>query len=775
MTDLVRLNAALGDRYAVKWELGSDGPATVYLAEDLKQWRPVALKVMKPEVAHEMGAGRFLREIEIAALLHHPNILPIFDSGEADGLLYFVVPHVERDTLRDRLEREGALPVEEAVRIAGEVGDALGYAHGRGLVHMDVRPENILFEEERALVSDFGVARALSATGTRGMSGLSVGSLAYVSPEQAAGDTDVDTRSDVYSLGCVLYEMISGSPPFAGKGDRALLACKLTEAPPSLEGAGEDVPVTVRDVVRKALESDRGDRYPSPGELAEALRRALAGTRVTAATRRRRRARELRSTAIVAAALLLGTVIWWVSAVMDRPSIGYVAVLPLQNAADDPDQDFLVAGLHVKLIQELARADVRVISPTSVLPYQDSERPANEVARELGVDAVIQGSTALGGDSVTLDLQLTDGGSDELLWSGSFGALLGDVPGLITEATRIIAGRVGVRLSDEGDEPLASAPQVSPEAYEALLRARFHRNRRSEIDLATALDDYEAVLGRDPDNAEALAGIAAVWQARARSGFVSAEEARERREAALRRAMELDSTLAEVQGMMAGLRTWGAWDWTGGERSFRQALAADPSDSAARAQYSQLLHILGRDDEATAQIDRAVRDDPFNPQVRTPQAMGLIYLREYEDAEEVLSDVLSRTPDYEMALSTLRTTYHLMGRNEEALEMWRASSAEDPEALVALDRGFAEGGYPGALRSLAELWTARSGMMRITPWQIGVLYAQAGERELALDYLERAFEEHDGNIPYLSVDPTFENLRDVPRLRDLIRRLGLPE
>lgn len=772
MTDvLVRLNAALGDRYAVKWELGSGGAATVYLAEDLKQFRSVAVKVMNPE----MGADPFLREIEIAACLHHPNILPLFDSGEADGLLYFVMPHVEGDTLRDRLERDGALPLDEAVRIAGDVGDALGYAHGQGIVHMNVRPENIFFQEGQALVSDFGVAKAVSGTGTPGSTGVAVGSLEYMSPEHAAGDTDVDTRSDVYSLGCVLYEMITGSPPFVGGGDRALLLRKLTEAPPSLEDAGEEIPATVRDVVRRALASDPGDRYSSPGELAEALRRAVAGAAGTSAARRRRRARELRSTVIVAATLLFGTVLWWVSALMDRPSIGSVAVLPLQNAAADPDQDFLVAGLHTTLIQELARADVRVISPTSVMRYRDGERPASEVAQDLGVDAVIEGSTALRGDSVTLDLRMTDGRSNELLWFGSFGAPLGDVLDLTTDATRTIAGRVGVRASHEGDEPLASPPRVDPEVYEGLLRARFQLDQRSELALATALDDYRLVLERDPDNAEALAGIAAVWRARTQEGLVSPEEARERGGPALQRAMGLDSTLAEVQWTLAEQRTWSAWDWIGGERSFRQTLAADPTNSIARACYSQLLHILGRDDEAAAEIDRAVRDDPFNPRVRTLQAMGLIYLQEYEDAEEVLSDVLSRSPDYEMALSALRATYHLMGRHEEALEMWRATTAQDPEALAALDRGYSEAGYPGALRGLAELWAAGSETMPATPWQIGRLYAQAGEGEVALDYLERAVEERDGNVAYLSVDPIFDDLREEPRFQELIRRLGLPQ
>ena len=777
MSDLIdRLGLALEGRYRVEREIGQGGMAVVYLAEDVKHRRSVAIKVMKPEVSRGLGPERFLREIEIAARLTHPNILPLHDSGEVDGLLYFVMPYVEGDSLRDRLERDGTLPLDEAIRIAGEIGDALDYAHGLGLVHRDVKPENILFQAGHALVSDFGIAKAMSEAGASALTqtGIAIGTLRYMSPEQASGDTEIDTRSDVYSLGCVFYEMLSGSAPFAGVSDRALLARKVTEPAPQLDGI-ENVPETVRRAARRALEREPEERYASPGALARALREAVTVEAIAAHARRTRRARTLWGVAAASVVLLLGAGGWWATTLVGEPSIELVAVLPLGNATNDPEQDFFVSGLHTDLIQELSRADIRVISPTSVMQYRGSQRPASEVASELGVDAIIEGSTSLVGDNVSLDLRLTDGSTNELIWFASFEAGLGDVLGLYADATRAIASRIGVRLRPEVDAALASAPEVSPEVYRALLQARFHASQVSEAGLTNALDYYEFVLGRDPNNAEALAGVAGVWGARAQNGYVSAAVADEIGEPYLQRALQIDSTLAEVQWTLSARRTWGAWDWAAGERAFRQTLASDPTHSTARAYYSQLLHYLDRDDEAEAEITRAAREDPFNPQIRTLQAMDLTYVHRYQEAEGVLQEVLGRSPGYGMALTTLRTVYHLTGDHEEALDMWRASNARDPEALAALDRGYATGGYEGALRGLAEMLIARSDTAHVTPWQIGTLYTRAGDGGLALDYLERALEAHDPNIPYLSVDPIFDYLRSEPRFQALIERLELPQ
>ena len=673
----------------------------VFLAEDLKHHRGVALKVVKPDVGVTLGSERFLREIDIAAKLSHPHIVPLYDSGEVEGLHYFVMPYVEGESLRERLKVEGALPLDEAVRITGEIAGALDYAHSCGLIHRDVKPENVLFHSGHAAVTDFGIARGMDEGQDSRLTqtGVTVGTVAYMSPEQAAGDTDLDARTDVYALGCVLFEMIEGGQPFAGRTPQAVLASKVAGVVPEFSDDAS-VPATVVAVVRKALATAPESRYSTPADFAESLETAVTAEAIEGAATRRRSARRLRVLGAVAGVALLGFAGLWLTTFLSRPAIARVAVLPLSNAMNDPEQDFFVEGAHADLIKELSRAGVGVISPTSVLQYRDSDKPVSEIARELGVDAVIEGSASLADGNILLDLRMTDGVTDEIVWFESFGAEVRDVLSAYGEVTRAIAIAAGIEMSLESEAALASAPQVSPEVQEALWQGRFHRSQLSEESLSQALDYFQLALSQDPDNAVALAGISGVWGSRAQFGFVSAAEATARGEEAMARAIESDSTIAEVQHTLASRRTWTGWDWAAAEPTFLRALEADPLNSRARSSFSHLLHYLGRDEEAVAQMEIAVQQDPFNPRITTFYAMSLNYRHQYGAALDVLDDVLSRSPDYPMALSTRRATYHLMGRHEEALDVWRASNARDPEALEALDRGY-EG---GAIRGRYGAW-----------------------------------------------------------------------
>ena len=769
-----RLDAAL-DQYRIESQVGEGGAAVVFLAEDSKHQRQVALKVMKPDVGASLGSKRFLREIDIAAKLSHPHIVPLYDSGEVEGLHYIVMPYVEGESLRERLKEDGSLPLDEAVRITGEIAGALDYAHARGLIHRDIKPENILFQSGHAAVTDFGIARGMGEGRDTRLTetGVAVGTVAYMSPEQASGETDLDARTDVYALGCVLYEMLEGGTPFAGHTPQAILAKKVTGVLPEFS-TDTSVPGTVAAVVRKALAAEPDSRYATPADFAESLETATTVEAIEGHAARRRSARRHRVLGAVAGIVLLGFGGVWITKFLSGPAIERVAVLHLTNAMNDPAQDFFVEGVHADLIKELSRAGLGVITPTSVLQYRNSDRPVNEIARDLGVDAIIEGSASLAGNNISLDLRMTDGVTDEIVWFDAFEAEMRDVLSVYGEVTRAIASAAGIDMNAEAQAALANPRQVSPEVQKALWQARFHRSKLSEEGLSLALDYFQLVLSRDPGNAEAFAGIAVTWGSRAQMGFVSQAEAAVPGREALARAIEIDSTMAEVQHRLASTRTWTEWDWAAAESSFRRSIDADPTNSGARASYSHLLQYLGLYEEAAAQIELAVQQDPFNAQVQTFYAMGLNHRHEYEAAEDVLNTVLSRSPDYRMALTTRRTTLHLMGRHEEALEMWKVTNARDPEALEALDRGYEEGGYSGALRSMAEMLVARSDTTFVTPWQIATAYTRAGDSELALDYLELAYEAHDSNMPYLSVDPIFDALRDEPRFRRLIQRLGLP-
>ncbi len=774
-----RTTAALKDRYSVERELGEGGMAVVYLAEDRKHHRKVAIKVLKPDLARTIGPERFLREIEIAARLSHPNILPLHDSGEADGLLYFVMPHVEGDSLRDRIAQGEPLSVEEAIRITGEVADALSHAHSKGVIHRDVKPGNILFQAGHAVVADFGISKAVSEAGGDRLTetGLAVGTLAYMSPEQASGETELDARTDVYGLASALFEMLTGGVPFEGPSPQAVLAKKLVGAAPSVADRGHVVPATVQDVITKALASDPGHRFQTSGEFAEALIRANTDAVIAEDVRRRKRVRLRRRALTVAATAFLVLGAWWIAGVVSGPTIQRLAVLPLSNELNDSEQDFFVEGVHEAIISEIQMAGIGVIARRSVMRYQDMRTPIRDIARELNLDVVLDGSVYRRGDSVGIRLSLYNGSTEESLWSQEFGGNIKTVLDLYRDLTRAVAGEIRFPLSPETEARLSAEQVVNPEAYDAFLKGMSHWRRLTPQDLDQALQYFEFARDIDPEYALAYSGIALVWGGRTQMGIIPVEEAKPHFESAIQRAEELGGSLPEVRYGRAVTRAWWEWDFSQSDAEFQHAIELNPRNPDAHAYYSHLLFILQRDEEAIEHIDWALELDPFNPLFQAIYAMDLNYLGRYDEAEVVLLGVLELDPGYPMALSTLRTTYHLMARHEEALDMWRASLAakDDSEALEALERGYSEGGYSGALTEVADTFVERAQTRYVPAWDIGTLFTRAGKLDEALFWLERAFDEHNSNMPYLAVDPIFDFMRSDPRFQALLGRMGLGE
>ena len=772
-----RLREALAGRYRVERLLGEGGMALVFLAEDLKHRRHVAIKVLRPEVSAALGTERFLREIEVAARLNHPNILSLYDSGEADGLLYFVMPRVEGESLRERLDRARHLTFDDAFRITMEIGNALEYAHGLGLVHRDIKPENILFQAGHALVCDFGIAQVTEGAGehlTR--TGITVGTFTYMSPEQLIGDAVVDGRTDVYALGCLLHEMLSGEVPFSAPTAQASMARKLTGSVQRITETRPDVPPTVQGVLEGALAVEIGNRYPTAGAFTGALNDATTAAAVERDARQRRLRKRVRMAAGMAGVVLLAAGTWWVSTLGAGPSMRRIAVLPLVNESRDPAQDYYVQGVHQDLVQELSRAGLRVINPLSVARYAGTDRTIREIADELGVDGIIQGGVTVDPDRVGVRLTLVDGDTDEIVWTESFAETLRGVVSLYRQATRAIAQETGLRLPEEILARLSDVQEVDPQVYDALLQARFHWQKLTGEGLDTAEDYYELALERDSLSAEAWTGIGRGWLTKAQMGLITAEEASRHADPAMARAAEIDPSLAAVQASMATHLVWSDWDWKASEAAFVRALDSDPTDSVNRAYYSLLLLYLNKDEQALEEVRRAAELDPFNTLVQGLYAQDLNFLHRPEEAEAVLLRVGERDPEAPIVLSTLRTTYHLLGRHEEAMEMWRASygASGDAEALAALDDGYATGGYDGALRAVADLFVARSDTTYVTPWQIATLYTRAGEGEQAMAYLEQAFEARDQNMPSIAIDPIFDFMRDDPRFRSLLERMGLP-
>jgi TolB-like protein/Tfp pilus assembly protein PilF len=612
---------------------------------------------------------------------------------------------------------------------------------------------------------------------------MTMGTIAYMSPQQARGE-EVDHRTDIWSLGVVLYEMFSGQLPFKGEHDQAVIYSILNEKPKPITDLRLEIPMSIEQVVAKALEKNPDERYQNTEELLDDLRSISEGIEPEGIRARLWKAKLLRRKRAILYAGLAGFLIIMTVIALSlftgrAEAIDSIAVLPLENLTGDPGQEYFVDGVTDELIGQLAQIGaLRVISRRSVMQYKGVKKPLLEIARELNVDAVVEGTVHRADDSVRIRVQLIKALPEERnLWTQTYDRDMTDVLVMYKEMARAIADKIRVKLTPQEVTNLASTRQVNPEAYEAYIKGRFHWYKLTPQDLESALQYFELAREKDPNYALAYAGIAHVWVGRQQQGLVPYSEAAPRAKAAALKALELDNTLAEVHNLLAGIRAWVEWDWEGAETEYRRAIELNPNYPEPRAYYSHFLHMMKRPEEAMEQIERALELDPFNALFRAIYAMDLMFARRYNDAIEHLRETLRTVPNDWTALSTLRSAYHQKGMYEEALEIWKRSYAArgDREAEEALALGYSEAGYSGALSRIAEMLIVRSRSTYVTPWQIGTLYTRAGKNDEALEWLEKAYEEHDGNMPYISVDPIFDGLRDDPRFLDLLRRMNLPE
>jgi eukaryotic-like serine/threonine-protein kinase len=611
MTDVVDcLKAALSDRYAVQRELGQGGMATVYLAQDLRHQRQVALKVLHPELAATLGSERFLREMHLAANFQHPHILVLHDSGEAEGFLYYVMPYVEGHTLRERLLRERELPVAEAVRILRDVADALTEAHSHGVVHRDLKPENIMLSGRHALVADFGVAKAVSeATGQHHLTtrGAVLGTPTYMAPEQAAADPLTDHRADIYALGVVAYEMLTGEPPFVRTTAQAMMAAHLTEAPVVVTERRGTMPAVLASLVMRCLEKKPADRPQRAEELLavlEGLAPQSGGLtpaenepiRVAGGWRRLGPEFLLMALLLVIAVGVLFTLrsednasspaAAGVSpAEMDgRPSI---AVLPLDNFSPNADDAYFAGGVHEEIISKLSKVSaLRVISRNSVMGYREERKPTRQVASELAVDFILEGSARIGGGMVRVTLQLVDGTTDEHLWSADY-----DRPysveafvAIQTEVARQVASHVAAEISPAEQARIAETPTAVGTAYVFYLRGNYFFNRSlGAEDMRAALDMYERAIESDSTFALAFARRSII---RSRLHFYDLEGGQPLllgAEQDLERAVALAPELPEVHLARGYLHYWGRSEYVEAKAAFSTVTQLDPSNVEAWA------------------------------------------------------------------------------------------------------------------------------------------------------------------------------------------------
>jgi serine/threonine-protein kinase len=750
---LEALRTALAGRYRVERELGRGGAATVYLAEDLKHRRPVALKVLRPEVAATFDAERFQREIGIAAQLSHPHIVPLIDSGEAAGLRYYVTAFVPGGSLRERLEHEGPLAVADAVRIAGEVGAALGFAHRQDVVHRDVKPENILFADGHAVLADFGIARACggppaaggtaarAGTGAVTGAGLVVGTPDYMSPEQAAGSQDLTATSDVYSLGIVTYEMLVGEPPFRSPVPQQTMARHVTERPAPLRARRPDAPSGLERAVARALEKDPAARWPSVAAFVEALRQeappappAVTGLRT-------------------------------------------IAVLPFVNASPDQGTEYLSDGITDELINALAKVEgLRVAARASVFALKGRPLDVRAIGALLGASEVLEGTVRTAGDRLRITAQLSSTADGRLLWSERFDRTLDDVFAVQDEMARTIVATLRASSFPELALPVPKRYTENVTAYGHYLRGRYAWNRRSQEGTAEGIRWFEEAIAADPGYALAYTGLADSYALQVDYRSVPVAEGFERAKAYARQALALDDTLAEAHASLAWSLFIYDWDWEAAERSFRRAIALDPGYATAHQWYAFLLASQGRTEEGLVEAHMAAELDPGSVSVRRALGWQYFYARRFEQARYHLLRTIAMNPTAEESHRVLGLTLSHLEQHTEAVRVLREGLALPGAGTYSRSTlGYAlarAGEREGAEAILVEL-EARAGEEYVSPVAFATLHLALGRHGTALDWAERALEERRGWLVYLTVNAVFDPLRAEPRYQALVRRLRL--
>jgi serine/threonine protein kinase/Flp pilus assembly protein TadD len=719
-----RLQAALADRYRLDRELGRGGMATVYLAEDRKHRRPVAVKILHPELAASLGSERFLREIAIAARLNHPHILTLIDSGESEGLLYYVMPYVEGESLRERLRRQGRIPLAEAVEITCQAARALGYAHQRGVVHRDIKPENLMLHEGGAIVADFGIARAVESGSEKlTQTGFSVGTPTYMSPEQAAGDPEVDGRSDIYSLGCVLYEMLSGAPPFTGGSAQSLLARRFREPAPPLSAEG--TPEGVARAVAKALATEASDRYPAVLQFAQALQAAAAGSSSS-------RSEPDEATVVTP------------SNVRSQPSI---AVLPFADMSSERDQEYFADGITEEIINALSKIRaLRVASRSSAFAFKGKSVDIRRVAEQLNATSVLEGSIRKMGKRIRVTAQLINATDGYHLWSERYDREIEDIFAVQDDIAARVAEALRVMLSEAERRAIEVTPASDIRAYDYYLRGRELTALHRRKSYRQALEMFQRAIELDPNYARAYAGIADCYAILYH--YLESSEANLRHaDQASRRALELDPESPEAHASRGHVLGLGK-RFEEAKAEFETALRLAPTLFESHYLYGRACWAVGRMEEAVQHFEDACRVRPEDYQA--PALLASVY--------DGLGDAEKGDKARRHAVDAARRQLELYPTDVRALYLGAGS-------LLRL-----------GLEEEAEQW-ARQALDAGSDdpavyYNVACFYAIRGATEDALDCLEKAIDLGFAHREWLLNDIELKPLYGHPRFERALGRLA---
>jgi serine/threonine protein kinase/Tfp pilus assembly protein PilF len=707
----------LSQTYTIDRELGRGGMATVYLAQDNRHERLVALKVLHPELAASVGPERFLREIKMAARLNHPHILPLHESGETEGFLYYVMPYVEGESLRERLDREQLLPVDEAIRHACSIASALDYAHRQQIVHRDIKPENVMLYEGEAMVMDFGIAKAVSAAGSETLTqtGMMVGTPAYVSPEQAAGESDIDGRSDQYSLACMLYEMLSGERPFTGSTVQAIMAKRFTETAKPIRTLRSSVPESVERAIGKAMSTDVTGRFRTTAMFGQ----ALASNSLTTPTDT-----ETIPQAVVSAAKS-------------------IAVLPFSNMSADAENEYFTDGMAEEIINALSKIQtLRVTSRTASFAFRGKSEDIAEIGQKLKVSTFLEGSMRKMGNRIRITAKLVNVADGYQLWSERYDREMEDIFAIQDDISQAIVKALRVILTEDEKKAIEKTRNVNVEAYDYYLRGRQSIHQLSRKSLETARKMFRRAIEIDPDYALAHAGLADCS-----SLLYMKVDARESNliqgDSASQKALELDPDLAEAhvaRGLAVSLRK----QFDEAEREFETAMRLDPKLFEAAYYFARARMSQGRFADAAKLFERAcaLRPEDYQAPGFLAQAYASLEMpveseAAYRRQTRLVEERLDLIPDDARACVLGSAALASLGEVDRSAALAKRALAIDPDDPMLL-------------------------------YNVACAYAQLHKTNDALDCLESAVDKGYGHKEWIEHDSDFASIRDTPRFKAIL-------